>query len=243
MKCARCGGDIPEGSPSCPGCRLKVRMRAPGEGTPPPGPPIPSPPAEIAREQELPPEVYQVAEPSAPGEWPPKDTLSAPPPRPEQGKRKIPKAFIAIIVIGLLVLGGAAAAYFFLLREKGASGAEAAVEGYVRAVFAGDAETAKSFWTADHQALVVRKMTSLNASSSASDVELEVKDIKLKTVKESADEATVEEEDVFLHTSKGGYSLDTTMNQINNTVGERRVYKLIKQNGKWLITGVQITKD
>jgi len=30
LRCARCGGEIPEGGPSCPGCGLKVRVRAPG---------------------------------------------------------------------------------------------------------------------------------------------------------------------------------------------------------------------
>jgi len=126
LKCARCGEEIPEGRPSCPGCGLKVRMRAPEAGTPPPGlqaPPTPdqpeSPPlTEVHPEQEPPPGAIQVTEPSAPGEWPPRDLRVGTPSQPDQAKRKIPKAVIAIIVIGLLVLGGRRCRLLFHLEGE-----------------------------------------------------------------------------------------------------------------------------
>gem|GEM_PF-5271111 len=124
------------------------------------------------------------------------------------------------------------------MREKRASEAEAAVGGFLRAMFAGDVENAKSFVTADAQALLISRASLLSASG----VKFEVKDIKLKTAKESGDEAAVEIVDISLHASTGGFTLDMTLNQVKSMMGVKRiVYKLNRQNGKWLITGGQYT--
>ncbi|MBK5092600.1 MAG: hypothetical protein JJE48_03675 [Actinobacteria bacterium] len=189
-------------------------------------------------EHELPPGAFQVAESGAPGEWPPRDAQVGPAPRPEQAKRKLPTAIIAIIVIGLLVIGGAAAAYFFIFREKKTSEAEVAVEGFLKALYAGDVETAKSFMTPDAQGL----LTGSAAVLSTSGVKFEVKSVKLKTIKEAGDEAEVEIVDISLHATTGGFSSDMTLKQVKSMMGVNRIiYRLNGQNGKWLITGVQAT--
>ena len=238
MKCARCGGEIPESSTSCPGCGLNIKTRPPGAAAQPPSPPVPPPPIEAPPEQELPPGAFQVAGPAAPGEWPPRDAQVGPAPGPEQAKRKRPTAIIAIIVIGLLLIGGAAAAYFFIFREKRASEAEAAVEGFLKAMYAGDVETAKSFVTPDAQGSVTGVVSFLSSSG----VKFEVKSVKLKTIKEAGDEAEVEIVDISLHAKTGGFSQDMTLKQVKSMEGVNRIiYRLNRQNGKWLITGVQAT--
>ena len=234
MKCARCSGEIPEGSSSCPGCGLKVRMRAPEAGMPPPGPPIPSPPTEITREQELPPEDYQAVEPLAPGEWPPRDTLSAAPPQPGQAKRKTHNVIIAIIVIGLLVIGGAAAAYFFLLRNKGsATGPEAVVERDWRAALAGDFETAKACYAPGSQpspAMLEQTRAMYQKGTFA------IKELDLKTLKESDNEAEVEIVNLTVTVTMEGRSATINL----QAAGRHLVVKLKKLDGKWLITGEEV---
>jgi hypothetical protein len=236
MKCARCGGDIPEGSPSCPECGLKVRIRPPGTEPPPPVPQ--APPAVSHPEQDLPPGAIRVSEPSSPGEWPPRDLRAGPPPTPDQGKRKVSNVVIAVIVICLLVVGGAAAAYFLAFREKSTSGAEAAVEGFVRASYTRDIEAEKSFLTPDMQKYV----DIFESHSSQSGVRFEVTNIKLKTLEESGDKATVQLVDLTLQTSTSGFTNSATLKQLESLGGVHgTVFKLKKQNGKWLITGFQST--
>ncbi|MCJ7652854.1 MAG: hypothetical protein MUO75_04015, partial [Actinobacteria bacterium] len=114
--------------------------------------------------------------------------------------------------------------------------AEATVEDFQRAMYAGDTEKAKSYVTADNQEII----NSMASSISASGVKFEVKDIKLRTVKESllCDEAEVEIVDISLHASTGRFTFDYTLDQVKNTLGIKRwVYTLNRQNGKWLITG------
>ena len=55
MRCARCGGDIPNGSSSCPDCGLRIKLRSPLAGGPPRRPSVPQLPEEGPHGQEMPP--------------------------------------------------------------------------------------------------------------------------------------------------------------------------------------------
>ena len=68
MSCARCGGDIPDGSSSCPNCGLKIKLRSPGAGLPPPRPPVTQFPAEGPSDQEMPAGTFQAPEYTATGD-------------------------------------------------------------------------------------------------------------------------------------------------------------------------------
>ena len=93
-------------------------MRAPGAK--PPSVAAQVPPETSLPEQELPPGVVRVSEPSPTGEWQTMDLKAGPPPEPPKAKHKISNVVIAIIVICLLIAGGAAT-YFLVFWGKGAS--------------------------------------------------------------------------------------------------------------------------
>ena len=230
MKCARCGGEIPEGSPSCPGCGLKIRMRAPVAGRPPPGQQAPP---ELG--QPLPPGGVQITKPYSPGEWPPRDLLVGPSSQPDRVKRKIPKAIIAIIVICLLAIGGAAAYYFISVFPWGkSSGPEATVERFLTAAAKEDLTTLRSLLTPELQSQVMSSY--VGSGNEFPGGQVEVKEIKLKTISETDKEAEVEVVDEVVTLMQSGvsmrFSLKDTYLQPNSL--HARV-KLRKQDGSWLI--------
>lgn len=153
-------------------------------------------------------------------------------------KRKTPNALIAIMVIGLLLIGGAAAAYFFLLRNKGsATGPEAVVERSYRAGVAGDLETVKAYYAPESQPsqaeLEQARATYQNGTAA-------IKELDLKTLKESGDKAEVEIVNFTVTVSTMGTTVTMNLKDILQATGRQLVVKLKKLDGKWLITREEI---
>ena len=142
---------------------------------------------------------------------------------------------IAVIGVGLALIAAGAIAYFAFLRPKAtAHEAQETVEKYFNAIGSGDIEAIKSLHTAETQPSA-EELSGVSITSGIMD--MSYKDVKLNTVKESADEMEVEVEDYSITISAMGQSETVSMSEMQSQLGSssKLVIKLRVEDGKWLI--------
>lgn len=240
MKCARCGGEIPEGSPSCPGCGLKIKMRASGVGVPPPASPIPLTPADQAGDLNAEPPIDTgLPQPYyAPGEV----TFGQPPPAVEQQSTKTrePIAILkVIIVVGVLAIVIAAAVYFLVLNQPWhTSGPQDVVLSFFKAMSSGDSKTTKSLFTPDSQSAE----EAVNIISVFKKGVVKMEDPLFSIASQSGEEAVVKVTDFKLTYSVAGKVVSMNASQVPIEPTDPPhlpiAFELKQVKGKWLISNI-----
>src|SRR5659263_174665 len=122
--------------------------------------------------------------------------------RPREG---LPRALIAFILIGVLVIAGAAAAYFMILKKHEPSAPEAAVLKYFEVLPTGDIAAIKAMFAPDAQPSDENLSYIQKALKLAPGVKYE--DVKLATVSETATAATVQLKDFTVAVTMEGQTV------------------------------------
>jgi len=148
--------------------------------------------------------------------------------RPREG---LPRALIAFILIGVLVIAGAAASYFMILKKHEPSAPEAAVLKYFEVLPTGDIAAIKAMFAPDAQPSDENLSYIQKALKLAPGVKYE--DVKLATVSETATAATVQLKDFTVAVTMGGQTVRQNLSTFLG--GAKVVINLKYENGQWLL--------
>jgi hypothetical protein len=143
----------------------------------------------------------------------------------------LPRALIAFILIGILVIAGAAGAYFFVLKKHEPSGPEAAVLKYFEVLPTGNVEAIKAMFAPDAQPSQENLDYIAKALKMASGVKYQ--DVKLATLSETPTDATVQLKDLTVAVTMGGHAVKQNLAPF---LGGAKIVIYVKYvNGQWLL--------
>lgn len=164
------------------------------------------------------------------GAYPP-GYAQLPVPVPKTGGDKTRTFIVVAVIIALVVVAGAAGFYFLVIKNSGAAtGPEQAVLNYFKALQSGDTAAIKSLYAPGAQPddLALQLATTMYSSGI-----LKLSDFKLKTLNQTATDATVQVEDATVSVGIAGQSIKQPLSSFN---GNRvMAFKLRDVNGKWFI--------
>lgn len=140
---------------------------------------------------------------------------------------------IAAIIVALVVVAASAGVYFLVIKKGGgATAPEQTVIKYFDAVSSGDSSAVRAMFAPDSQPsdMALKLLSSVYSSGM-----LKWSDFKLKTLTQTATDATVQIEDATISVSLAGQSMKEHLSTFN-TSGQPMVFKLKNVSGQWLLT-------
>lgn len=152
---------------------------------------------------------------------------------PKSGGDKTRTFILVAVIIALVVVAGGAGFYFLVIKKGGeATGPEQTVNKYIDAVTKGDTEAMKALYAPGSQPsdLALRMASSVYSSGI-----LKLSDVKLKTLSQTATDATVQVVDATISVSIAGQSIKQNLSALRRG-SETNNFKLKNANGQWLIT-------
>jgi hypothetical protein len=184
--------------------------QSPGEIPPPPGP------------------YFSPAEVPPAGQYPP---YAPGPQAPASSRQGLPKSLIAVLVIGVLIIAGSAAAYFLLVKgNKTYSAPEQAVVNYFETLASGDMYAVATLFVPEARPSpeTLAALGKLYVPGT-----YKFSEFQLKTLSETATDATIQINDFKVTVSMGGQSATESMSKIfaRGALAVRLKYA----NGSWLI--------
>lgn len=147
--------------------------------------------------------------------------------------RKTTNLIIVAVIVTVVVVAGAAGAYFFLMK-KGLAGPEQTVRDYFSAACSGDSATLKSLYAPGSQpneGILIEMAGAYKALS------MKWSNLMLKTLSQTASDASVQLLDATISASLGGRSKTSQLRDLLARDGTQMVFTLKLENGKWLVTG------
>lgn len=164
--------------------------------------------------------------PAVPGTFGPPGPPQVPAPKAAAGgESKFPWALVAVFGVGLIII--VVALSIFFTRSGGPTEAEETVLAYFEAVSDGDVEKIESLFTEDARP-TREEFEELETMLKIAP--FEIKDVKLKTIDETASEARVSVQDFTI----SAYGQSMSMSQMGYT-GDLMVIQLRNVSGQWLI--------
>ncbi len=132
-----------------------------------------------------------------------------------------------------MVVAASAGVYFLVIKKGGgATAPEQTVIKYFDAVSSGDSSAVRAVFAPDSQPsdMALKLLSSVYSSGM-----LKWSDFKLKTLTQTATDATVQIEDATISVSLAGQSMKEHLSTFN-TSGQPMVFKLKNVSGQWLLT-------
>ena len=223
----------PEGYPQAPQGSMPAQGPPPGGYAPQGPPPGAGPPGQYY----APGDAGQIPF-SSPGDA---SSLHGYPPAMDQqpvrgrgkGERRTTNIIIVAVIITVIVVAGSAA-FYFLAMKKGLAGPEQTVRDYFSTACSGDTATLKSLYVTGSRPNDEILSEMAGAYSALS---MKWSNLMLKTLSQTASDASVQLLDATISASYAGHSKTQQLRGLLARDGTQMVFTLKLENGKWLVTG------